>query len=119
MTLKQKTGFFNQKNGYKFEIKVLNIMRKDKGVIAYCRSSGSNGLADVWVLKDTGQLRVAACRNNGYYTKEERRKLAEFFIRKPKFTQLEFWFYRSPKKMKKVVIKSVDRILNWGGRNKE
>ena len=119
MTLKQKTGWFNQKNGAKFELKVLNKMKKDKGVIASCRSSGSNGLVDVWVLKDTGQLRVAACRNNGYFTREERRNLADFYLRKPKFTQLEFWWYRSPKRMKKKIIKSAEQILNWRGRRFE
>lgn len=118
MTLKQKTGWFNQKNGYKFELKVLNKMRKDGNVLAECRSSNSLGLLDIWVLKKN-KLRVAACRNNGYYTLKERRKLAEFFQEKPDWVQLEFWFYKSPKKMKKVVIKSVDRILNWRGRRFE
>jgi len=108
MTLKQITGKKNQRNGHKFEIKVWNKINH-KMCLARCISSGSKGLFDVWSLQKN-KLRVASCKMNGKLSKKEKRDLKNFMAEKPTYVQVEIWFYKSPKKIKKTIIKTAHTL---------
>lgn len=109
MTVKQLTGWRNRINGQKFEIKVHNRLRSRKGCLASCRSSGSYGMFDIWAMFENKTC-VAMCKGNGYLTPKERREFKEWWAKKPKHVQLEFWYYTSPKKMKKEVIRNANHF---------
>jgi len=93
------------------EIKVWNKMNHGC-CLARVISSGSKGMFDIWSLQ-WDKLRVAVCRTNGYLTKTEKQKLAEFMINKPSWVQVEVWWYRSKKKMTKTILKNAEQVVAW------
>jgi hypothetical protein len=107
MTVKEIAGLRNRVNGQAFEIRVHK--KAKRGSWASARSSGSFGKVDVWSIKN-GKLCLNLCKRNGYLTQNERRRYAEWFREAPKVLtiQVEFSYYKSPKKWTSKIIKNSD-----------
>jgi len=96
-------GKRNQANGHKFEIRVWNILKRSPKCICACISSGSKGFVDVWGL-ETNKLRGCICKLNGYLDPKERREINAVLNTRPPFVQLEFWYYKTKRKIGKMLI---------------
>jgi len=100
-------GKRNQANGHKFEIRVWNIVKRNPQNLCSCISSGSKGFIDVWSLEKK-KLRACICKLNGYLDPKERKEINEILKLQPPFVQLEFWYYKTKRKIGKMIIDN-----NW------
>ena len=96
-------GRQNREAGDRMEIKILNLLKRQKPMWAM-RSSGSKGLFDVCGLMKDGKLRLIVAKVNGYIDPKERKEIRKFMETKPDFAQVEIWWYKSPKKMTKKIV---------------
>ena len=107
MTAKVHAAIRNRANGHALEIRVWNILRLRPHCLEACISSGSKGLFDVWSV-NYGPIQQTLCvvKRNGYINPRERKELARFMRVKPANTQVEFWYYKSPKKLTYRIMKT-------------
>jgi hypothetical protein len=114
MTAKQILGKISQAKGQSFEIKVHNKLKRHPDTIMSCRSSGSKGFADHYTIrgkfKKNGILVLTLCKTNGYLEPKERKQINEMLKMLPKILvpQMELRYYKSKRKMGKMIIDS-----NW------
>ena len=103
----------NRANGHNLEIRVWNIIKRRRNCLEACISSGSKGLFDVWSI-NYGNITqtLAVVKRNGYINLRERKELAEFMKVKPSSTEVEFWYYKSPKKLVKRIMRIPEDFLN-------
>lgn len=100
-------GKTNREAGERFEFKLLRIFKGS--ALEACRSAGSRGQFDHWVLLED-KLRLIIAKTNGYLDSGERRALRKFFEVKPAWVQVEMHFYRNAKTKAKTIIRTVDDI---------
>ena len=110
---KVKAAKLNRANGHFFEIRVWNKIKQRRNCLEACISSGSRGLFDVWSI-NYGKITQTLCviKRNGYINLRERRELAEFMKVKPTSTEVEFLYYKSPKKIGKRIMRTPEDFLN-------
>jgi hypothetical protein len=109
---KIRAAIRNRANGTFFEIRVLNIIRRRRNCLEACRSAGSRGLFDVWAIT-YGKFAqtLCVCKRNGYVTLRERKELAEFMREKPSNVEVEYWWYKTPKKIAHCIMRTPEDWL--------
>ena len=123
LTLNQIRGFKNQKTGENFEIKIHNKIKRS-GALISARSSGSKGFADIISINKNGTLLLTLCKTNGYLEPKERKQINEILLTLPKVLKpkLELRYYKSKRKMGKIIIDSnwenkYNKLNVYGGKN--
>jgi len=109
MPITKEIAMSNRRLGEAFEYRQLRKLKKTSLFGICCRSSGSHGLFDLWSLHKT-KLRLISVKRNGYTAPKEREELRKFMLVKPDFVQVEVHIYKTPKKIKKIKIRSVNDL---------
>jgi hypothetical protein len=99
---KAEIGRQNKEAGDRMEMKIVNILKRQKALWVM-RSSGSKGLFDV-VAQFPHKQRQIVAKVNGYLEPKERKELSKYMVSKPDYVQVEIWWYKSPKKMSKKIV---------------
>ena len=112
MPVTREHALKNIRLGTAFEYRQLRKLKKACLQEIACRSSGSHGLFDLWGLTKK-KLRLISVKRNGYTDPTERNQLKAFLLVKPDFVQVECHIYTSPKKIRKIKLrtaKDVDKL---------
>jgi len=97
-------GYLNKRNGDAFEFKVMRGQKKPRNTLFSIRSAGSHGVIDIVTMKKDRVICIA-CKNNGYISPKERNDIAKFIDASPDFVQVELHYYKTPRKMARVILK--------------
>lgn len=100
----------NRKRGYRFENKIVNILKRNRDNIVI-RSSASLGIADV-ISCNTNKVRLIQAKTNGYLSPIEREEIYKFLTTSSPMYQFEVWYYLTKKRIKKHIIKAAHEPLS-------
>ena len=102
MPMTKEIAMQNRRLGDAFEFRQLRKLKRS--TIEVARSSGSHGMFDLWALQKD-KLRLIQCKRNGYMKIKERKAIMKFLSEKPGWVQVEVHIYKTPRKIKKYIIK--------------
>jgi len=100
---KAEQGKRNRANGYRFEIRIFNRVKKDAKYVIH--SAGSYGLFDIVALTWDGRVRLITCKGNGYLSPQERRKLLDYIhFKQTKHEVIELHYYKNKRSIGRKIL---------------